>query len=206
MHVGVFLLEHVKAIWGHYLHLSENMAVTQKRFILDRNGRKFEPQGCMWHAFGVLTLNISRAFGTLSENWSITQKHLIVEQNARKFEPRGVCSMHVGIFDLELVKVIWSHSVHFCKNWAVTKKKAHFTAKLTKIWASGVYVTCMLASLTFNMSRSFWDHLWSTFPKNGHNSKTTHRHVKVIWGHSVYMYFLRKGGVTRERLIMERKR
>ncbi len=35
---------------------------------------------------------------------------------------RGVCSMHVGIFDLEHVKVIWFHSVHFSKNWAVSQK------------------------------------------------------------------------------------
>ena len=33
----------------------------------------------------------------------------------------GVCSMNVGI-DLEHVKVIWGHSVHFSKNWAVTQK------------------------------------------------------------------------------------
>ena len=31
----------------------------------------------------------------------------------------GVCSMRVGIFDLEHVKVIWGHSLHFPENWAV---------------------------------------------------------------------------------------
>ena len=35
----------------------------------------------------------------------------------------GVCSLHVGIFDLEHVKVIWGHSVHFSGNWAVTQKR-----------------------------------------------------------------------------------
>ncbi len=35
----------------------------------------------------------------------------------------GVCNMHVGIFYLEHVKVIWGHSVHFSKNWAVTQKR-----------------------------------------------------------------------------------
>ncbi len=32
------------------------------------------------------------------------------------------CSMHVGIFDLEHVKVIWGHPVQFSENWAVTQK------------------------------------------------------------------------------------
>ena len=47
MHVGIFDLEHVKVIWGHLVHFSENWAVTQKRLIVERNGRKFGPRGCM---------------------------------------------------------------------------------------------------------------------------------------------------------------
>ncbi len=31
--------------------------------------------------------------------------------------------MHVGIFDLEHVKVIWSHSVHFSEDWVITEKQ-----------------------------------------------------------------------------------
>ncbi len=35
----------------------------------------------------------------------------------------GVCSsIHVGIFDLDHVKVIWGHPVHFSKNWPVNRK------------------------------------------------------------------------------------
>ncbi len=30
--------------------------------------------------------------------------------------------MHVGIVDLEHVKVIWGHSVHFPQNWPVNLK------------------------------------------------------------------------------------
>ncbi len=47
MHVGIFDLEHVKVIWGHSVHFSENCTVTQKRLIVERNGGKFGPQGCM---------------------------------------------------------------------------------------------------------------------------------------------------------------
>ena len=31
MDVGIFYLEHVKLIWGHLVHFSENWAVSQKR-------------------------------------------------------------------------------------------------------------------------------------------------------------------------------
>ncbi len=30
--------------------------------------------------------------------------------------------MHIGIFDLEHVKVILGHAVHFSQNWAITRK------------------------------------------------------------------------------------
>ncbi len=29
--------------------------------------------------------------------------------------------MHVGIFDLEHVEVIWGHLVHFSENWTVAQ-------------------------------------------------------------------------------------
>ena len=34
----------------------------------------------------------------------------------------GLCSIHVGIFYLEHVKIIWGHSVHFSINWALSQK------------------------------------------------------------------------------------
>ncbi len=45
VHVGIFDLEHVKLIWGHSVQFSENWPVTQKRLIVERNGRKFGPLG-----------------------------------------------------------------------------------------------------------------------------------------------------------------
>ncbi len=41
----------------------------------------------------------------------------------KKLGLEGVCKMHVGVFDLEHVKVIWDHLVHFSENWAVTHKR-----------------------------------------------------------------------------------
>ncbi len=80
--------------------------------------------------------------------------------------PGGACSMHVGIFDLEHVKVIWGHSVHFSENWPITQKQVIVERNGQKIWASGVYVTWMLVFLTLNMTRSFGVIRW-TFPKIG---------------------------------------
>ena len=51
---------------------------------------------------------------------------VVVHRNAKRMKiwaNGGVCNMHVGIFDLELVKVIWGHLVHFSENWAVTQKR-----------------------------------------------------------------------------------
>ncbi len=45
--------------------------------------------------------------------------------------------MHVGVFDLEHVKVIWGHSVHFSEKWAVAQKRLIGERK-TKIWTSGL--------------------------------------------------------------------
>ncbi len=95
------------------MRFSENWAVTQKRPIVERNGRNFGPLG--WGAaegggkgegghvtstWVFLTLNMSRSFGGhlvhFSKNWAVTQKRLVVERNGRKlgsfsvlFENRG---------------------------------------------------------------------------------------------------------------------
>ena len=57
----------------------------------------------------------------------------------------GVCNMNVGIFDLEHACQghLGSFGAFFrklCRN----SKTAHRRAKRMKIWAPGVYVTCML--------------------------------------------------------------
>ncbi len=53
----------------------------------------------------------------------MTQKRLIVSETDENLDLRGLCSMHVGIFNLDHVKVIWGHLVHFSKNWVVTQKR-----------------------------------------------------------------------------------
>ena len=45
--------------------------------------------------------------------------------------------MHVGIFDLEHVKVIWGHSVHFSENWVVTQKR--LIVETDENWSHSVY-------------------------------------------------------------------
>ncbi len=56
----------------------------------------------------------------------------MVERNGRKMEFPGVCSMHGGIFDLEHVKVIWGHSVHYSEKKSRNSKAARRSAKRTK--------------------------------------------------------------------------
>ena len=103
---------------------------------------------------------------------------------------------------------------------------AHCKVKLTKIWVTGVYVTCMLVFLTLKMS----GHLGSfgtLFRRFVCNSKTAHRrakrtkiwalrgacnmhvffyleHVNVIWGHSVH--FSKNWAITQKWLVVERNR
>ena len=84
--------------------------------------------------------------------------------------------MHVGIFDLEDVKVIWGHSVHISQKLGRNSKPAHRRAKQTIMWASGVY----------NMHVGIFDL----------------EHVKLIWGHLVH--FSRNWAITQKRLIIER--
>ncbi len=67
---------------------------------------------------------------------------------------------------------------------------AHHKAKRTKIWASGVFVVCMLVFLTLNILRSFGV-IRCTFPNKSCNSRTAHRRAKgtKIWamGRGVYI-------------------
>ena len=82
--------------------------------------------------------------------------------------------MHVGIFDLEHVNLIWGHLVQFSKNLACKSKMAYHRVKRTKIRASGVFVACMMVFLTMKMSRSFGV-IWDTFPEKPCNPRTAHR-------------------------------
>ncbi len=94
--------------------------------------------------------------------------------------------MHVGIFDLEYVKVIWGHSVQFSDKMGHTSKMGNRRAKQTNIWVSGVYVAIMLVFFfTLNMSRSFG----GIFQQLGSNSETAHHRVKwtKIWASGVYV-------------------
>ncbi len=59
-----------------------------------------------------------------SKSWAVTQKMAHRRTKRTKiWASGGVCSMHVGIFDLEHVKISWGDSVLFSKNWAVTQKR-----------------------------------------------------------------------------------
>ena len=46
-----FDIECVRSFWGHSVNFSQNWTVTQKWLIVERNGQKFGPQGCMQHAY-----------------------------------------------------------------------------------------------------------------------------------------------------------
>ena len=88
-----------------------------------------------WNFFKYYTKRLFTFFRILGRN-SKTAHH-----RAKQFDNValvGVCSMPVGNFDLEHVKVIWIHSVHFSKNWAVTQKWAHHRVKWAEIWALGI--------------------------------------------------------------------
>ena len=84
--------------------------------------------------------------------------------------------MHVCIFDLEQVKVIWGHSVHFSKNRAVTQKRlvVDKTDGNLGLWDA------------YNMSVGIFDL----------------EDVKVSWGHSVH--FSENRAVTQKQLVVER--
>ncbi len=74
----------------------------------------------------------------------------------------GVSSTHVGIFDLEHVKVIWGHSVHFSKNWPVNRKWLIIVRNGRNLGLDGV---CSMHVGIFDFE-----------------------HVKLIFGHSVHFY------------------
>ena len=152
MHVGILNLEHVKVIWGHSVHFSENWAVTQKRLIVERNGWKFGPRGCIKYACWYF--------------WPWT----------------WTCQGHWGLFGGLFPKL------------ARNSKTAYRRVKQTKIWASLVYVTCMLVFLTWNMARSFGV-IRYTFRKLACNSKTAHRRVKRM---KIWAQVGGRGGVERK--------
>ena len=84
MHVGIFELEPVKVIWGHSVHLSEKLGRNSKQLIVERNGRKFGPRGCMYMCnmhFGIFHLEHVKVFWGHSVYCSIkggmTRKWLI---------------------------------------------------------------------------------------------------------------------------------
>ncbi len=62
--------------------------------------------------------------------------------------------MHVGIFDLEHVKVISGHLVHFSENWGVTQKRLVVEQKRRKFGPWGV-CNMHVGILTLNISRLF---------------------------------------------------
>ncbi len=69
------------------------------------------------------TLHMSRSFGVicgvpfwkLGRNSTAHRPTHVEQQTDKNLGLGGICSMHVDIFDLEHVKFIWSHSVHFSK-------------------------------------------------------------------------------------------
>ena len=77
------------------------------------------------------------------------------------------CNMHVGIFDLEHVNVIWVIiRCTFPKIGPTLKKTAYRRAKGTKIWSS--WSVCNMHVATFDLEhvKVIWGH-WYTFPKIG---------------------------------------
>ncbi len=95
------------------------------------------------------------------------KKWLIVERNWGKLGLMDVCSitsMHIGIFDLEHVKVILGSFGALFPKFDCYSKTAHCRAKWIKIWASGMHVVCLCVPLTLNISRpwlSKW-HAWNS--------------------------------------------
>ena len=76
-------------IWGHLVHFSKNWALTQKRLVVERNGRKFGPRGCNCNMHvDIFDLEHVRViWGHLvhfSKNLAIIRKQLSVERNGRK--------------------------------------------------------------------------------------------------------------------------
>ena len=76
-YVGDTKSYHVKVIWSHSVHVSENWAVTQKPLIVERNRRKFRPRGCSMHV-GIFDLEHVKAIWGhsvhVSENWAVTHQ------------------------------------------------------------------------------------------------------------------------------------
>ena len=85
MHVGIFDLEHVKVIWGHSVHFSENWAITQNRLNVERNGQNLGLSAvCNMHVgiFYFEHMKVTCGHSVhFSENWPVSQERLIKEQN-----------------------------------------------------------------------------------------------------------------------------
>ncbi len=93
MHVGIFDLGHVKVIWGHLVHFSENLPVTQKWLVVERNGRKFGPWGVYVACMLVFDLDVEVIWGHsvhFSKNWAITHKQLTDRAKRTKIWARRV--------------------------------------------------------------------------------------------------------------------
>ncbi len=86
--------------------------------------------------------------------------------------------MHVGIFHLEHINVIWGHSVHFSEKRGENSKATHRRAKWTKLLPRGcMHIACILIFFTLIMSRSFGV-IRCTFPKKGRDAKTVHHRAE----------------------------
>ena len=94
---------------------------------------------------------------------------------ASKIWSLELCSLHVGIFDLEHVKVIWGHSVHFFRKLGHNSKNAHCRGKRTEIGR-----VCSIHVGIFDFEHG--------------------EHAKVIWGHS--LHFSENWAVTEKQLII----
>ncbi len=82
----------------------------------------------------------------------------------------GVCTMHLGVFDLEHVKVIWGHSGHFSKKRGHNSKMAHHRPKRTKIWVSGGVCSMHVDFFDLEHVKTICGHLVHFSDKKGRNS------------------------------------
>ncbi len=140
------------------MHFSENWAVTQKRLIIEQNGRKFGPRGCMWHAcWYFLPWTCQGHFGSFSALFpKLARNSKTAHRRAKEtkfFAPRVYVTCMLVFLPLNMSRSFGSFGALFQK-LDCNSKTAHCRAKQTKIWAP-LCITYMLVFLTLNMSRSF---------------------------------------------------
>ncbi len=58
----------------------------------------------------------------------------------------GASSMHIGIFNLGHVKVVWGHSVHFSNNLGHNSDTSHCRAKRVNLGLGAIQGTYMGSS------------------------------------------------------------